>query len=178
MKDVLLRHLPTTALLLFALAWIGCESSPVPLSDPTIAVDPALLGRWEMVTPEDEAGDVVDVFRFNEFEYYVEYREATRGDDGSLSFDDLQRVRMFVTEVDARVFVNVVGIGTEESDEWLFMELERTGPEEARLTPVPDSFYRGLGEEPMSESVLEALRGAIRGPLDEENRALFRRLDA
>lgn len=177
MKHRLIPLLSGPVFLFLALAWIGCESSPVPLSDPSIPVNPALVGRWEMVTPDDEAGDLADVFRFNDLEYYVEYREATRSDDGTLSYDEVQRVRLFVTEVDGRAFVNVVGVDFEENDEWLFMELERPGPREARLTPVPDAFYKGLGEEPTSESVLAALREAILGPLDEENQAVFRRMD-
>lgn len=173
---MLLRRLSAPAFLLLALGWTGCESSPVPLSAPTVPVDPALVGSWEMVTPEEDAGDLVEVFGFNGFEYLVEYREATRNEDGSVSHDDLQRLRMFVTDVDGRAFLNVRCIACDDDDGWLFVELERQAGGAARLTPVPDDIYRGLDESTTSETVLAALRELMRAPFEDVEVAVFRRV--
>lgn len=171
------RRLAGPAVFLFALAWMGCEGSPVPLSDPpSVPVDPTYLGTWEMASPEEEAGDIAVVHRFNDFEYLVEYREVSLADDGTAVFDEVQLLRMFVTHVDGRPFLNVKGVAADDED-WFFFELETVDAAQARLRVVSDDLYEDLGDTATTESVLAALREMIRSPEGYGDSAVFRRVE-
>lgn len=171
------NRLVAAAILVAAVLWTGCEGSPVPLSDPpSVPVDAALAGTWELATDDGSPGDRADVFLFNRFEYLVEYREASTADDGSVTYDEFQRVRMFMTDVDGRTFVNVSCIDCEDR-EWLFLELSNVASERVELDVVSDRLYRDLDDEATPDGVLAALRALLTQPGAVGDRAVFRRVD-
>lgn len=178
MKTSAIARILPVAAIAFAVLWAGCESSPVPLSDPpSVPIDPALTGTWEIATDDGSAGDQAEVFAFNEHEYLVEYREASTNEDGSVSYDEMQRVRMFMTDVDGRTFVNVRCIGCDDDEDgWLFMELRTPRPGLARLSVVSDDVYSGLEDDVTPEAVLARLRQILTQPDALGDTAEFRRI--
>jgi len=177
MKHPLLQHLPVPVLIVLALAWVGCEGSPVPLSEsPSVPVDSTWLGSWELENAEEDDGVRATLYRFNAFEYLVDYREVDMADDGAVTEGDSYLLRMFVTDVDGRPVLNLICVDCGDDEDWFFLEVEMSGPDRARLTPPADEFYRGLDDGMTPQTVLSRLRAAL-----EEGRTgeagVFRRMD-
>ena len=177
MRHPLLRRFPLPVLVALALAWAGCEGSPVPLSEtPSVPVDSTWLGAWELENPEDNDGVRAYVYRFNAMEYLVDYRELDTAEDGTVTEDDSDLLRMFVTDVDGRAFLNVTCIDCSDDEDWFFLEVEMADPDHARLTPPTDNFYKALDDGVTPEAVLALLRSALEAGQTEEA-GVFRRMD-
>ena len=89
-------YLRTSALLLFAVAVIGCEGAGAPLGEPDeLAIDKTVTGTW-YAAGEDEEALWLRVWAFNDHEYYVEWE--TEDDE-----DEIARMRVFSSDLDLYV---------------------------------------------------------------------------
>jgi len=177
MKHPLLKHLSAPLLVALTLAWVGCEGSPVPLSEsPSVPVDSTWLGAWELENPDENDGAHATVYRFNAFEYLVDYREVDTADDGSVTEGDSDLLRMFVTDVDGRPVLNLICIDCGDDEDWFFLEVEMPDPDRALLTPPADDFYEGLDDDVTPQTVLNRLRAALEAGRTGET-GVFRRMD-
>ena len=119
--------------MILALILVGCEGARFPLSNPDSAVaDTTLNGYWEMISDDDEPADVL-IATFDDHQYYVEMET----DD-----DEPQRMRAFTSDLAGLTFVNLSCIAcTDDEKDWLFIGLERVGPDLV-MHPLLDSHYK------------------------------------
>jgi hypothetical protein len=85
----------------------GCPyESPVPLSNSCNSlVDPALIGTW--IFPSTAGNnDTVEIMRFNEHEYYLEFHEKRKNGNIAIS-----RGRGFVTMIKNQKIINYCELG-------------------------------------------------------------------
>ncbi len=95
----------------------GCNSSPVPIGPPESApMNEDLIGIWEPIIPEDEQTDddieILMILQFNEHEYYVEMWENSES-----PWEEIYRLRGFLTPVAGTSFANLQSIELEDEDE-------------------------------------------------------------
>ena len=112
----------------FVSIFAGCYESPIPLSSSRSAViDEKLAGYWLSV-PEakDEKKIFLAVFKFNENEYLVSWREGE---------DDTILARGFITKIDNTNIMNVQNIKSLEKDDrtYVFFKYDFTGHDNLRV---------------------------------------------
>ncbi|MFC1838954.1 hypothetical protein ACFL1N_05185 [Thermodesulfobacteriota bacterium] len=87
----------------------GCYESEVPLSEPSLKVDPRLIKNWTSLPKNKNEKSILLLFRkFNENEYLVAWKE---GDDKTLI------TRGFVTRIDNTNIINVHNIDSLDKKE-------------------------------------------------------------
>ena len=104
--------------MIMIMAMTGCPyESPVPLSNScNSTVDPALIGTW-VYTPKAVVKDTVEIMKFNDHEYYMEFHE--RGQNGIRS---TSRSRGFVTIIKNQKIINYCELG--KPDKFMFFKYE------------------------------------------------------
>jgi len=144
------------------LAWSGCGSL-VPIGDSTEAVPvPELVGTWQIVEDTDERPDHVAVFNFNDTEYYVELQE--RKLDPSRA--DTLRLRVYITSVDGKRFINAQHIDSVKPDERVFFFYAYDLSPEGVLTLTE---LQDVGDQQIDKfETSEALHGFIRENVHNE----------
>lgn len=150
------RFLSLATILMFATIMFNGCGSQVPISDARdSAIDPALLGAWEAVDPEE--GDTIRalILQFNENEYYGEVTDHERSDDGKI-VPKTQRLRLFVSKLQQKDFLNVQSIDSSESREYLLARFEvGDGGKELTLWPLIDFEDPGVDDFNTSSQLRE-----------------------
>jgi len=124
-------------LIIGALITSGCESAIIPMGDSDdVPVDHRLVGQW-VSEMEDEDRVFLDVWAFNETEYYVEWTEEEEDSETA-------RLRAFATDVKDMMFLNVtcVACDDDEQGDWYFVEYDVDQDEVLRLNLIEDNHYR------------------------------------
>ena len=140
----------------------GCGSM-VPISDSTEAIAVSeLVGTWQIVDDNDELPDQVVILNFNDSEYYVELQE--RKLDASKA--DTLRLRVYVTAVEGRRFINAQHIGSMKPDERVFFFYAYDFSPEGVLTLTE---LQDVGEQEIDKfETSEALNAFIRENVHNE----------
>lgn len=150
------RLLSLITIAMFAAIMFGGCGSQVPISDAReSAVDPALLGAWEAVDPEE--GDTVRalILQFNDSEYYGEVTDHERSDDGKM-VAKTQRLRLFISPLQQKRFLNVQSIDPGESREYLLARFELgDGGKQLTLWPLNDFEDPGVDDFNSSSQLRE-----------------------
>lgn len=118
----------------------GCYSSSIPLGDPLdSSIDADLVGIWE--TQPDTANEVgrLQVFRFNEHEYFAEMVADTVV-NGEAFEKERARFRVFTTPVGDVLFANVQAIDSGDRS-FGFYRVDLKG-DVLRLTAIQSDLFR------------------------------------
>ena len=161
-------------LALYFLIFSGCEGSKFPLSDPSdSSIDERFIGSWGMLEPDEDGGaSFLNIFAFNEHEYYVEGWD--KGDE-----DEMMRLNAFSTEIDDVWFANIQCINCDEDESGYFFFKYNLNPQDELLVyGINEDFYDELKESESIRSVRSFIRKRM-GDADflEDEFARYRRLD-
>jgi hypothetical protein len=110
------RALRNASLALLALLLCGCPmTGKAPLGRVEDAfVDNALPGRWESMRDEGGKEYFLEIYRFNDREYYLE--------GGPSSDNGVERMRALVTAIGEARFLNLQDLkGYRPEDSWLYL---------------------------------------------------------
>ena len=104
--------------MIMIMAMTGCPyESPVPLSNScNSTVDPALIGTW-VYTPKAVVKDTVEIMKFNDHEYYMEFHEKRQN-----GINVTSRGRGFVTMIKNQKIINYCELGN--PDKFMFFKYE------------------------------------------------------
>jgi hypothetical protein len=131
------RPLVRWSLLLLAPAVAACFQSPEPLGPPSVAVDPAFIGRWTCVDPKDATNvAILTTVPFDAHQFYVDWREEP---------DHLSRYRVFATRIGAETLWNVEELDDEpDSGGFVFMKARLAADRTLSLALVEEDALQGL----------------------------------
>ncbi|MEM8486269.1 MAG: hypothetical protein AAF564_12025 [Bacteroidota bacterium] len=109
------------SLTLFVL--VGCNEASIPLGPPESApTDQQLVGYWQIEDPDSENLDGVEylvILPFNENEYLASFTS-----DQPIPADDLQHMRVFLSDVGPHMFANVQLLSTEQDEGFFIYQYE------------------------------------------------------
>ena len=156
-----MRRLSLLLILALALPACGIYDSAIPIDEPAAAsFDPALVGSW-LAESEEDADALVQVHRFNEREYLIEWSEVEHSTRAP------QTARAFVTILDDARFLNIQALDEPElaARKFSFARYDLAGDIlRVRWVATPGDDTRGIEEQFASSA---ALRAALRARLHD-----------
>lgn len=157
------------------LIFTGCEGSKYPLSDPAdSSIDERMLGSWQYQAEESEDDSFVNIFAFNDTQYYVESWEE--GDE-----DEMLRMNVFTTDIDGILFANLRCINCEDEDEdkpYLFLKYELISDDHLKVQLIDDDEYDEIEELESVDAVNYFVRKKMHErTFFEEDAGVYERMD-
>ena len=167
-------HYLIPSLILGVFVLTGCEGSKFPLSDPADSVvDERIVGSWKFVGDDSDKASYVNIFAFNDREYYVETWED--GDE-----DELLRLNVFSTDIDGIFFANMSCINCDEDDDepYIFVRYELVSDDELMVELIDDDEYDEIQELESIDAVNYYVRKRMReNTFYDDEAGIYQRMD-